>query len=213
MRARFSLLNLFSGVIAASSALLIIVALLAVSPTAEILGALMLQLVLVTVALAVLIGLLNLTSVQLGRLNRNERGWLNGLVVLVAAAAVIVIHISGLHASDDANLRLSDLIFSALQIALASALAGMIFFFLVYAAYRMLREKISLGALVFIISLLIVLLGSLPMSGLGAFTTLQDWLTKVPATAGGRGLLIGLALGTITVGLRTLIGQEKVYRD
>ena len=41
---------------------------------------------------------------------------------------------------------------------------------------------------------------------------LGDWLANIVVTAGMRGLLIGIALGTITLSLRILAGWERPYQ-
>ena len=41
---------------------------------------------------------------------------------------------------------------------------------------------------------------------------LGDWLENVVALAGMRGLLIGIALGTITLSIRILAGWERPYQ-
>ena len=37
------------------------------------------------------------------------------------------------------------------------------------------------------------------------------WIQKVPNTGGMRGIIIGLAIGAIGMGIRTLIGRERGY--
>jgi hypothetical protein len=44
-----------------------------------------------------------------------------------------------------------------------------------------------------------------------ALTTLQTWVTQVPAVAGARGILIGITLGILATGLRILIGSDRPY--
>jgi hypothetical protein len=38
-------------------------------------------------------------------------------------------------------------------------------------------------------------------------------ITLVPATAGARGLLLGVALGAIATGLRVFLGFDRPYGD
>jgi hypothetical protein len=35
----------------------------------------------------------------------------------------------------------------------------------------------------------------------------------VPVSAGARGILLGIALATVVIGVRALIGQDRSYRD
>ena len=48
---------------------------------------------------------------------------------------------------------------------------------------------------------------SIPLIG----NTIKPFVTHVLASAGARGILIGVALGTITTGLRILIGADRPY--
>ncbi len=210
---RLSLLNLLSAIVAVSMALITIIFLLASGDGPQLIAGALLQLVAVTVAFAVLIGLFNLISVHVGRMTGRERGWPYSLVVLVVAWSILLLRALEVRTTDEDAVLVSDVLFEAVQVSLESALAGLLFFFLVYAAYRMLRARVSLTGCLFTLSLLIVLAGWVPLQSFDALAGLREWLMQVPATAGIRGLLIGVALGTITVGLRTLVGQERAYRE
>jgi hypothetical protein len=41
----------------------------------------------------------------------------------------------------------------------------------------------------------------------------RDWVVNVPVMAGSRGILLGIALGTIVSGLRLLVGVDRPYSD
>lgn len=207
------LLNLISAVVAVSTAILMMGALFATESFPEALGAVLLQVVMVTGALAILVGIINLMNVHLDRIRLLEKGWYYSVIVILSALGVMTARALDIHASDDPSLALHQVLFDSVQRSLESALAGLIFFFLVYAAYRMMRNRVSLSGCLFQLVLLIVLVGWIPLSSLGFFSGLRDWLLEIPTTAGARGILIGIALGTITVGLRTLIGQEQAFRE
>ena len=40
-------------------------------------------------------------------------------------------------------------------------------------------------------------------------STIQEWIFDVPATAGARAIMIGIALGTIAQSFRIMTGREK----
>ena len=86
-------------------------------------------------------------------------------------------------------------------------------FFLVFAAYRLMRREVTLWNMLFSISAVIVLVGWIPLQKLDALSDARDWLMEVPVSAGSRGLLIGVGLGTVMVGVRVLLGQDRSYRD
>jgi magnesium-transporting ATPase (P-type) len=174
-----------------------------------------LQLVTVTAAIAVLIGLLNLLAVHLGRFVRTEHGWPYSIIVLLAAVVVIIVWIldrAEVWPDDLEGERVSTRIFEAVQVSLESALAALLVFFLVYAAYRLMRREVTIWHGIFTAALLIVLLGSIPLDSTDALVDIRKWLVEVPVSAGARGLLIGVGLGTVTVGVRVLIGQDRSFR-
>lgn len=174
----------------------------------------LLQLVAVTAAFAILIGIFNLlASVHLRRLLRLRRGWVYSLFTLLAAVGVVVVYFldeNEFWSGDLEGETLSPRLFQVLQITLESALAGLILFFLVYAAYRLLRSRVTWSNLLFVITVLVILLGWLPSSNAAG---LRDWVLQVPATAGARGLLIGVGLGTVVVGIRILTAQDRIYKS
>jgi len=67
---------------------------------------------------------------------------------------------------------------------------------------------------IFILTAFLILLGTAPLYGFGdipLLNGLRRWIAQVPAMAGARGILIGVALGTIATGLRVLIGADRPY--
>ena len=85
---------------------------------------------------------------------------------------------------------------------------------LVYAVARLLSRRPKWNTILFVVTVLLVLLGSVPLFLLGEIaplTAMRSWLTQVPAIAGARGILLGVALGTVATGLRILIGSDRPY--
>jgi hypothetical protein len=84
---------------------------------------------------------------------------------------------------------------------------------LTYAAARMLGRRMNLFSLVFIITVLLVLIGTVSLPGveIDLLRDLRSWIVQVAATAGARGILLGVALGTIATGLRVLMGADRPY--
>lgn len=85
-------------------------------------------------------------------------------------------------------------------------------FFIASAAYRAFRFRTSEGALL-LISGVILMLGNIPIVSISipAIADLAAWINRVPTMAGLRAILIGAAVGTIVLGIRTYLGQEKGY--
>jgi hypothetical protein len=176
----------------------------------------LIRLVSVVAAVALLVGVLNLIAVHMGRFVRSEHGWPYSLIVLVTALVVIVLRIL-----DRADIwpgklkgeQISVRVFESVQVSLESALAALLVFFLVYAAYRLMRRRVTVWNVAFSAVVVVILLGSIPLNKTDALADVRDWLIRVPVSAGARGLLIGVGLGTVTVGVRVLIGQDRSFRS
>jgi hypothetical protein len=177
---------------------------------------LLLQLVVITVAVTILIGIINLLSVHIGRISQRRGGWVYSLVLLFSFLAVVILTVLervGILNTAPGQMSPSMILLETVQVSIESALAGLLLFALVYGAYRMMRRRVTWTAILFTLVLLIVLLGALPLPDAGAFTLASDWLLAVPVSAGARGILLGIALATVVTGVRVLIGQDRSYRE
>jgi hypothetical protein len=165
-----------------------------------------LRIAVVTLAIMIAAGIINLLIVHIGRITRLQRGWPYSLVLLVSAGVTIVFWLIG---QQDGYRFMLDYI----QTPVESALAGLLLFALVYGAYRLLQRRFDWGSALFIVTMLIVLVGSLPLAEVGLLAQARDWLQTVPVSAGARGILFGIALAIIVTGVRVLIGQDRSYRE
>ena len=194
-------------------------------------------------AVAVILGALSLGAVHLKKIFQQGRGWpyslfviLGLLIGLSAGLAPILMPlfegvISGAAPSTTATglgNPYSQWVFRYLQSALGTAISGMIVFFLVFAGFRLLRRRSwRLTSVVFIIVAIVSLIGMAPFFNLdiadvpviGPYTLNSVrtwpwlWLSQVPAVAGARGLLLGIALGAIATGLRVLLAVDRPYGE
>lgn len=164
----------------------------------------LLRLTTITAALAILVGIFNLLLVHLSRIFRRERGLLYSLVLMISFGAVVVTYFF----ARDVN----TLLLENVQRTIESALAGLIFFALVYGAYRLMRHRVTWAHVLFILVVLIVLVAALPFD-IPALQDFRAWLLSIPVSAGARGLLLGIALATVVTGVRVLIGVDRSYRD
>lgn len=169
-------------------------------------------------ALAVFLGLVNLVIVHARRVDAGGKGWPYSLLTLVATiltlgfgiGASVIRQQSVLY---DSNSFFNTVFFKGIIVASQAALASLVMFFLVAAAVRMLRTKPSGWSVFFLVVVVISLVAWLPISALGFANNFRNWLIEVPATAGARGIMLGVALGTIAIGLRVLTGVERPYQD
>ncbi len=166
----------------------------------------LLPIVTITLALTVLIGIVNLTAVHSRRVIARQPGFAYSILMLGSFVFVILAHL--LNRQDVRTMLLEDV-----QLSIESALAGLLLFALVYGGATLTRRRPNLSSLVFVFVVLIVLIGAIPLSQTQAVRDLSEWLNRVPANAGARGILIGIALATLVTGIRVLIGQDRSYRE
>ena len=163
--------------------------------------------------LAVLVGLLNLLMMHLRRVQSGARGWFYNLVTAVVAVLVLLLGLlEGPQAPFVAD-SLTHVLFKGVLVASQATLTGLVMFFLVLGAVRMMRSKPTPTTIVFLATVVAVLLSWLPLYFMTPFNRFHTWLVAVPAAAGARGILLGVALGTVAVGLRVLMGIERPYKD
>ena len=167
--------------------------------------------------LAVLIGVMNLLMVHARRIDTGEPGWIYSFFTILALMFTLIVGViegrrGGLSALT-APTSITGMLFSGIIVAALASLSSLVMFFLISAAVRMMGIKPGVWSIVFLVAALIALVGWLPFSALRPLTGLRQWLIDVPAVAGGRGILLGVGLGTLVVGIRVLTGAERPYKD
>jgi hypothetical protein len=97
---------------------------------------------------------------------------------------------------------------------LESTLFALLAFFMASAAFRSFRVK-NFETFLLVSFTIIVLLGQVPAGFQiwDQFPLIKDWVMRVPVMAGARGILLGVALGTIATGLRILLGADRPYTE
>lgn len=160
-------------------------------------------------AFALLLGILNLARVHWKKAGSDGPNRIYSIVLLISLfITIIVVSISG--PTGSASLW----IFNSFQVPVEISLLAVLAVVLVYAGARLLTRRPKWYTVLFLVTVLIVLLGSVPLFFLGEVAPLiavRSWLAQVPAVAGARGLLLGVALGTVATGLRILMGMDRPY--
>ncbi len=168
-------------------------------------------------AFAFLLGMFNLLRVHGGKVMRRREGWFYSLVLLVALLVFWIppaLRDLPLGVAVQETLGLLDrMLFEYIISPLGASLAALVVFTLILAAFRLMRARRSAGSVVFMLIVAVVLLGSAPLIGLEWLTGLRDWIVHVFGMAGMRGLLLGVALGTIITALRFFIASERPYSE
>lgn len=174
------------------------------APLLDALGFAFREWTIILTAFALLLGVINLLQVHLSRvIHRQETGaGYSALVVITATVVALTGLWFGLPSQPMTWL------FDNVYVPLQSAFFALTAFFLATAAYRALRAR-TLEATWMLVIALIVFIGQTPL--LGVLTDVREWVLNVPTTAGVRGILIGVALGTMATALRLLLGWDRLY--
>lgn len=174
-----------------------------------------LQITVITVAVTVIIGILNLLTVHLRRVTRRAGQWQYSLVLILSTLAVLVLAALERVGIVSGSPKPTTILLEGVQVSIESALAGLVLFALVYAAFRLMRRRVTGSALLFTLVLLLLLAGALPFTSpvIRLLASIRSWLLDVPVSAGARGILLGIALATAVMGVRVLIGQDRSYRE
>lgn len=158
-------------------------------------------------AVALLLGILNLSTVHLRRLAKGNT--YSGALTLSLIAVIIL----GITDSSGLTEEGVSTVFRNIQAPLEAAMASLLVFFLLFSGIRIVDRRRSWWAVLFIVAVILFLLGKTPMPAIlgDIFADLSEFLTVVFVSAGMRGVLIGIALGAIAVALRVLMGTDRPY--
>lgn len=161
-------------------------------------------------SILILIGIINLVIVHIKKIVSREPGaWLS-LVLLIALSMTMII---GFVFGPTSKWTLW--IINHVQIPVESSLIALLVVILILGLIRMLYRKQNSFALIFLLTTVIILLGSItiPWIDITVLANFQEWITNIPVLGGMRGILIGVVLGIVATGLRVLIGADRPYED
>jgi hypothetical protein len=198
---------------------LVLLSFLTGNATLSIAQSVLVEWTVIIIAFALLLGVFNVIRVHARRI-RERKGILYSVVLLVAFLAVFL---PGILSPTAVPERLADWVGPTgtivsfanryVQRPLQSTLFSLMAFFVFTAAWRAFRIR-SAASFVMFVAALLVLVGSLKLSiGIdwALLTETKNWIMSVPVTAGARGILLGIALGTVLAGVRLLFGLDRPY--
>jgi hypothetical protein len=160
------------------------------------------------VAVALLVGVVNLFIVHLGKSAADQQNRINSITLLVSLTTTLLV-VGWFGPTHSYSLW----IFNYIQLPIEASLMAILSVVLIYAGVRLLRHKPNLLSIVFIATSVVILLMTGPLFGIDipGLAELRIWIGKVPAVAGARGILLGVSLGIVAAGLRILIGADRPY--
>jgi uncharacterized membrane protein YhaH (DUF805 family) len=192
---------------------LVLVALFTTDPLLDGIGAYLINLAVIVAAFALFLGVLNVLRVHARRLRDGEKGRFYSFVLLVAMFLVIALGLPPVPDQPSGPAQPVVMwIFQNIQLPIQASFSAILVFFLVTAMLRLLTVR-SLESAVMLLVALLVLAGQVTVGLVPLLPEMRDWILNVPAMAGVRGILLGVALGAVLTGVRLLLGVERPYGD
>ena len=200
-------MRVFTAVFAIASGVIVLLGYF--FPIAE-LDQLRLQLIdwaVIIAGMAVLIGIGNLIAVQWEKIRTRQKGSLYGVLLILSLGITFVLGL--LLGPNDPFMRLA---VDAVIVPVEASLMAILSVTLIYASIRLFRRRVDVTTVLFLLNDVLFLLAVMP-TPLGAIP--GDWIITqfggMLSRGGARGLLLGIALGTLLTGLRVLLGIDRPY--
>jgi hypothetical protein len=186
------------------------------------------EVAIIVAAFGMILGAVNVLDVHASHIVRRRSGWPYSLVLFVSMIPILIVSgWEGLKALAS-NLPVEQVIqqgiasntmtlgYKYVLIPIQATLEALLPFLLAFAAYRTLRMRSAsgrAGAVIFLVAAILVLIGQVPLFNLSFIGGLREWILRVWAMAGVRGILLGVALGITATALRVLIGTDRPTSD
>ncbi len=172
-------------------------------------------------AFALVLGLGSLFRTHWDKIRRRRRGeWPYSIVTL--ASFVLMVWAGLVYGNGEGSVgtrllaveegTLFQWLFDNVEVPLDATMFALLSFFIASAAYRTFRAR-NLEATLLLITAVIVMLGRVPLGEMmhERMPGLYEWIMQYPAVAGKRGILFGVALGSIATSLRIILGIERSH--
>jgi hypothetical protein len=170
----------------------------------------------ILVATAGIIGLVVLLRHHGLNISRRGRFWKYSIITIIGVALYLTVGLYAI-ATHGQHLMLAQeffgWVYNELYVHMDMTIFSLLAFFIASAAYRAFRLR-SIETSILLIVGSLVLLGRAPVMGAyiwEGFPTIATWLLNVPNTAGNRAIMIGVAIGAISLAIRQLLGVERGY--
>lgn len=162
----------------------------------------------VIAAFALGLGVVTVARNNYSAIKRRDKNWPYFLWGLIIMFVMIVTGLTGDIGKHPIFLWLYNNAFTHLSSTMYSVLA----FYITTAAYRAFRARNVDAALVLVSGVFVILtiapVGAVIWSG---FPIIGQWLLDIPNMAGMRGIIIGVGLGVLALGVRTILGYERAH--
>jgi hypothetical protein len=157
------------------------------------------------------LGAVNLFRVHGRRVSVRKEGsdWVFSAVLLVMLSLHIVL---GLVTGQYEQGAAYSWLYNSIYLPLGSTMYSSLAFYMAYGAYKVLRARNFDAALLFITAVLVIL-GNTPIfpAIYPGFFHMREWIFGPIVSGAYRGVRIGIGIGAVVLGIKTLIGMETGY--
>lgn len=103
-------------------------------------------------------------------------------------------------------------LYTNFNLPLSSTAYAATLFYLASATYRVIRARSTETTILVVVSI-VVIMGNMPMfvTYIPALMTVKNWISDILVTAAYRAITIGVGLGGILMGIRTLLAMETGF--
>jgi ABC-type transport system involved in cytochrome c biogenesis permease subunit len=160
-------------------------------------------------AMAVLVGIANLIFVQMEKIRKREKNSIYG--VLLVLSLIITFGLGLVFGPENQYMQLA---VDAIIVPVEGSLMAILAITLVYASIRLFRRRKDVMTVIFLFVAVLFLFVTMPTPFGPVLGGLNDYILQflgMFSRGGARGLLIGIALGTLLTGLRVLFGIDRPY--
>jgi hypothetical protein len=172
----------------------------------------------IVISFSLLLGMGSILVVNVQKIQRRHADTPYSIVLLVAMFVMlvcgIVFGIKPLESRIESVTMetLFDYLFQMVMVPMSSTMFSLLAFFIASAAYRAFRARTP-EATMLLVAAFLVMLGQVPIGNFWIIPQIKDFIMEVINTAGQRAIMIGAALGLVSVSLRILLGIERPYEQ
>lgn len=158
---------------------------------------------------ALIVAVVNLAKINIVNIAKRKEEWSYSSVPLVVL--LVVASVSSLQTIPSVK-AIFDFLIGSIFTYGGAAVTGFLAFYIVSAAFRAFRVK-TIDATLMLSCAIIVMLTNAPIGATiwSGIPVIGNWIQLVPSVAGTAGLIIGIALATLSVSVRTILGYERGY--